>query len=338
MTDTDKTENFRILAQNALDAGDGEEALSYFNKILENDPMDDGAWLGKCKSMANMATLADMKEKSALSAAKNAVKFAPEGTMDMVKAEAAQALASYCAMCLGASDSHRANFSPNALQAKTAKGFGRSLVKGVERREEHRERVKRLIPMAEYALELAPEDSFVIEIIAKVREETASGSERLKKRIAKVREETASGSERLKKRIKGKAEELERLRDPEVLKEKVERMKLQQKQRKRKSEEIFCGQNWEEVLEENHAGDIQYTILRSTSPVGYFLTIACIPFLIVGLFFKNSMMAAGLYKDLGHYRSEGILALFKKAGFRFLLFLANYNKAILMIGSHINSG
>lgn len=151
MDDNKQLDNFRILAQNALEAGESEEALNYYNKIIELEPADDGAWLGKCKSMSGLATLANMREGAALSAAKNAVNFAPDDTKKMVSAEAAQALTEFCRICFAASRSH-------TIQYATVDG---ALA-------EDKQRMMDILPCADYAVELASRDTTTLELAIKI--------------------------------------------------------------------------------------------------------------------------------------------------------------------------
>ena len=67
--------NFLIMADTALEAEDYNEAINYYNKILEKDIKYADAWLGKANGMIYTSKVGDIKMKEALTYWKNSIKF-----------------------------------------------------------------------------------------------------------------------------------------------------------------------------------------------------------------------------------------------------------------------
>ncbi|MDB4213195.1 tetratricopeptide repeat protein [Flavobacteriaceae bacterium] len=61
------------LSLTAIDAGNWIEAISYFNQILQKDPKNSNAWLGKGIATVNTSKIGDLKIKEAISYWKNAI-------------------------------------------------------------------------------------------------------------------------------------------------------------------------------------------------------------------------------------------------------------------------
>jgi hypothetical protein len=70
--------NLIVMAETAVDAGNWEEALQYYNRILEKQITNSDAWLGKGIAMVNTSTIGTMKVTEAIAYWKNAVKHAPD--------------------------------------------------------------------------------------------------------------------------------------------------------------------------------------------------------------------------------------------------------------------
>ena len=68
--------NFLMMAETAEEATNYEEAINYYNKILEKDTMYADAWLGKGNCIIYTSKIADIRMKEALTYWKNAIKFA----------------------------------------------------------------------------------------------------------------------------------------------------------------------------------------------------------------------------------------------------------------------
>jgi len=73
--ENDKTYNWMVMAETAKEGGDYEEAISYFNKILEEDSSHSASWFGKGTSIIWNSKLGDIKMSEALTNYKNAIKF-----------------------------------------------------------------------------------------------------------------------------------------------------------------------------------------------------------------------------------------------------------------------
>ena len=68
--------NLMTMAETAIDATNWEEALQYYNKVLEKDIANSDAWLGKGIAMVYTSKIGDIKTKEAIAYWKNAIKHA----------------------------------------------------------------------------------------------------------------------------------------------------------------------------------------------------------------------------------------------------------------------
>ena len=68
--------NFLMMAETAEEATNYDEAIKYYNKILEKDTSYSDAWLGKGNCLIYSSKIGDIKMKEALTYWKNAIKFA----------------------------------------------------------------------------------------------------------------------------------------------------------------------------------------------------------------------------------------------------------------------
>lgn len=76
------------LARNALVAGNSQEALDYFNRVLESDPTNSEAWMGKGKAAGWLSSIADMRVPEMLLAFNHAIANAPEADKETTIREA----------------------------------------------------------------------------------------------------------------------------------------------------------------------------------------------------------------------------------------------------------
>ena len=93
---SDKLDNFYIMAENAYNADNKKEAEEYCNKIIENDSQNYKAWFLKGKSAGWQSTLAKLRFDEAVSAFKNAIDNAPEDKKENLKKEAGDEINSLC--------------------------------------------------------------------------------------------------------------------------------------------------------------------------------------------------------------------------------------------------
>lgn len=68
--------NLVLMAQTALDVRNWEEAVLYFNKILEKDIQNSDAWFGKGISTLNGSTLTNIKVNQAITYFEKSIKYA----------------------------------------------------------------------------------------------------------------------------------------------------------------------------------------------------------------------------------------------------------------------
>ena len=66
------------LARTALAAGNSQEALEYFNRVLESDPTNSDAWMGKGKAAGWQSSIVNMRLPEMLIAFNHAIANAPE--------------------------------------------------------------------------------------------------------------------------------------------------------------------------------------------------------------------------------------------------------------------
>jgi len=73
---TGEVGNLMMMAETDVDATNWEEALQYYNKVLEKDITNSDAWLGKGIAMVYTSKIGDIKTKEAIAYWKNAIKHA----------------------------------------------------------------------------------------------------------------------------------------------------------------------------------------------------------------------------------------------------------------------
>lgn len=87
--DTVKMDNYYLMAENAYNAGNKQEAENYCNKIIETNPNDYKAWILKGRAAGWQSTIANPRIEEAAKCFEVAIKNAPEEKADEVKTEAA---------------------------------------------------------------------------------------------------------------------------------------------------------------------------------------------------------------------------------------------------------
>jgi len=68
-----KIASFIMLAEQAANANNSTEALTYFNKVIELDPLNPEAWLGKGIATGWLSTPANVRLPEMVQAIKNAI-------------------------------------------------------------------------------------------------------------------------------------------------------------------------------------------------------------------------------------------------------------------------
>lgn len=86
--DRSKIPNLLGMARTAEAAGNNQEALDYYNRVLEIEPALSEAWLGKGKAAGWQSTLANIRTREMLVAFRNAIGSASEHEKPAVTAEA----------------------------------------------------------------------------------------------------------------------------------------------------------------------------------------------------------------------------------------------------------
>ncbi|MCX6210811.1 MAG: hypothetical protein NTZ59_15235 [Bacteroidetes bacterium] len=70
-----ETGNLMAMAETSIEATNFEEALSYFNRVLEKEITNSDAWLGKGIAIVNTSKIGDIKINEAIAYWKNAIKY-----------------------------------------------------------------------------------------------------------------------------------------------------------------------------------------------------------------------------------------------------------------------
>lgn len=71
-----ETGNLMAMAETAIEATNWDEALQYFNRVLEKDITNSDAWLGKGIAIVYTSKIGDLKINEAIAYWKNALKHA----------------------------------------------------------------------------------------------------------------------------------------------------------------------------------------------------------------------------------------------------------------------
>lgn len=88
-TATRDLSNWIALAEAAKAAGNNKEAYDYFTRVLEREPENYAAWLGKGENAGLLSTLANSRLSEMIFDAQQAVKFAPEPKAEFAASAAA---------------------------------------------------------------------------------------------------------------------------------------------------------------------------------------------------------------------------------------------------------
>jgi tetratricopeptide (TPR) repeat protein len=104
------TTNLLQLAQSAADAGNPQEAYDYYNKVLEADPKNVDAWLGKGKAAGWLSRLVAFRFNEMLVAFENALAFSDEHRRSKLRPEIALALNDVATACFSITLSHVREF------------------------------------------------------------------------------------------------------------------------------------------------------------------------------------------------------------------------------------
>lgn len=77
--------NLLGMARTAVEAGNDDEAIAYFNRVLEADPTISEAWLGKGRAVARLSSLKHVRIRETATAFGNAIGSAPEADRPNVR-------------------------------------------------------------------------------------------------------------------------------------------------------------------------------------------------------------------------------------------------------------
>lgn len=85
--------NLLGMARTAVEAGNDEEAVAYFNRVLEADPTVSEAWFGKGLAVARMSSLNNIRLRETAVAFGHAIGSTPDAEKSAIVAQAADELA-----------------------------------------------------------------------------------------------------------------------------------------------------------------------------------------------------------------------------------------------------
>ena len=97
------------MADSSLEGGEDEEALNYYNKVLEEDTSYSAAWFGKGSALINTSKIGDIKMSGTITSFKNAVKYSKN--KDDMKKAVANRLAELCPGFFNTIANHYMEFS-----------------------------------------------------------------------------------------------------------------------------------------------------------------------------------------------------------------------------------
>ena len=100
------TGNLLELGEAARAGGNNSEAISYFNKVLENDPKNVQAWIGKASAAGWSSTMADFRFSEMYVAFENAVKYCDKEHLLETREKAALTINEVALACYSMSRKH----------------------------------------------------------------------------------------------------------------------------------------------------------------------------------------------------------------------------------------
>jgi len=104
----DNKENYLVLARTAALAGNNDEALNYFNKVLELDPINVNAWFGKGEASGWLSSISNLRFGEMTVAFESALKFSDNP--DELKKECARSINEIVTACYSLCRNHAIEF------------------------------------------------------------------------------------------------------------------------------------------------------------------------------------------------------------------------------------
>jgi DNA-directed RNA polymerase subunit RPC12/RpoP len=102
--------NLMEVAKAAADANNPKEAYDYYTKVLENEPRNTLAWVGKGEAVGWMSTVKDVKTTEMLAAFNNAMNFASEEDKPALRKHCADAINRVTTACYSIARKHVKQF------------------------------------------------------------------------------------------------------------------------------------------------------------------------------------------------------------------------------------
>ncbi|MEJ8630621.1 tetratricopeptide repeat protein [Sphingomonas sp. I4] len=98
------------MARTAVEAGNDDEAIAYFNRVLEADPTVSEAWLGKGRAVARLSSLKHVRIRETATAFGHAIGSTPEADRASVREIALVELVAFATRLYQMSRSHWAKY------------------------------------------------------------------------------------------------------------------------------------------------------------------------------------------------------------------------------------
>jgi ribosomal protein S27E len=102
--------NLMEVAKAAANANNPKEAYDYYTKVLEYEPRNTTAWVGKGEAAGWMSTVKDIKTREMMAAFENAINYAPESDKPALQQHCADAINRVTTACYSIARKHVVQF------------------------------------------------------------------------------------------------------------------------------------------------------------------------------------------------------------------------------------
>lgn len=187
-------ENFLELARQAEIASNSEEAYKYFTKVLELQPTNTEAWLGKGTAAGWQSTLRSLRLNEMVVAFNNSLKFTPEEHTDVARRLCALKACLIANACYKLSCDHMTEFA--SVDSTWP---------------EHLDRCGQLIETFEYCISLQPQDVQFMKSVIEVCKNNIEGYTYTTGQSAGRRKVTETYEQELRSKIAKHSQEIQKL-------------------------------------------------------------------------------------------------------------------------------
>jgi DNA-directed RNA polymerase subunit RPC12/RpoP len=103
--------NLMELAKAAATAGNPREAYDYYTRVLEHEPRNPTAWVGKGEAAGWMSTVKDIKTTEMIAAFNKAISYAPESEQPALRKHCAESINKVTSACYSICRAHADRFA-----------------------------------------------------------------------------------------------------------------------------------------------------------------------------------------------------------------------------------